>query len=295
MKTIRTLGLVLILAVFALFISLLFMGQYKLTNQAFEDFRTQKNIASPLFSETLKNKVVDQEFSTPFFLANSIAKAVESANETHKKNKEWSMVIWEKPHSLAYQMVKSSGTGFVVQNKILLWFLSFGLAIFGALLFMLPAIQLKGPPGIKNNHIFHSSATNRGWIAWFVFAFLISFYLVLYFRPSYMVNWIYLVDPISESLSGNPASQWFLYGFLYCIIMSVMAVRMYIKYRHNKYQVLRTTSVLFFQIVFAFLIPEILVRFEKPWYDFKNAFPLDYDFFFRWNLGYKSFKRCERI
>ena len=85
MKTIRTLGLVLILAVFALFISLLFMGQYKLTNQAFKDFRTQKNIASPLFSETLKNKVVDQEFSTPFFLANSIAKAVESANDTHKK------------------------------------------------------------------------------------------------------------------------------------------------------------------------------------------------------------------
>ena len=110
------------------------------------------------------------------------------------------MVIWEKPHSLAYQMVKSSGTGFVVQNKILLWFLSFGLAIFGALLFMLPAIQLKGPPGIKNNHIFHSSATNRGWIAWFVFAFLISFYLVLYFRPSYMVNWIY--QSTASCLSG---------------------------------------------------------------------------------------------
>ena len=285
MKTIRTLGLGLILAVFALFISLLFMGQYKLTNQAFEDFRTQKNIESPVFRDALKNSVFDQEFSTPFYLANSIAKAVESANETHKKNKEWSMVIWEKPHSLAYQMVKSSGTGFVVQNKIMLWFLTFGLAILGALLFMLPAIKLKGPPGIKNNHIFHSSATNRGWIAWFVFAFLISFYLVLYFRPSYMINWIYLVDPISESLSGNPASQWFLYGFLYCVIMSVMAVRMYIKYRHNKYQVLRTTSVLFFQIVFAFLIPEILVRFEKPWYDFKNAFPLDYDFFFRWNLN----------
>jgi len=113
---------------------------------------------------------------------------------------------------------------------------------------------------------------------------LILFYLVLYFRPSYMINWIYLVDPVSESLSGNPASQWFLYGFLYCVIMTMMAVRMYIKYRHNNYQILRTTSVLFFQIVFAFLIPEILVRFEKPWYDFKNAFPLDYDFFFKWNL-----------
>ena len=285
MKTLRTLGLGLILAVSVLFISLLFMGQYTLSSATFENFITQNNITSSVFIKDLEQSVVDKEFSTPFYLANTIAEAVESANTSHKANKEWAQVIWTKPHSLAYQMVKSSGTGIVVQNKRHLWFLSFGLGILGALLFMLPAINLKGPPGIKNNHIFHNSATNRGWIAWLVFTFLILFYLVLYFRPSYMVNWIYLVDPISESLSGNPASQWFLYGFLYCVIMTVMAVRMYIKYRHNKYQTLRTTSVLFFQIVFAFLIPEILVRFEKPWYDFKNAFPLDYDFFFRWNLN----------
>ena len=285
MKTLRTLGLGLILAVSVLFISLLFMGQYTLSSATFENFITQNNITSSVFIKDLEQSVVDKEFSTPFYLANTIAEAVESTNTYHKANKEWAQVIWTKPHSLAYQMVKSSGTGIVVQNKRRLWFLSFGLGILGALLFMLPALNLKGPPGIKNNHIFHSSATNRGWIAWLVFTFLILFYLVLYFRPSYMVNWIYLVDPISESLSGNPASQWFLYGFLYCVIMTVMAVRMYIKYRHNKYQTLRTTSVLFFQIVFAFLIPEILVRFEKPWYDFKNAFPLDYDFFFRWNLN----------
>ena len=285
MKTLRTLGLGLILAVSVLFISLLFMGQYTLSSATFENFITQNNITSSVFIKDLEQSVVDKEFSTPFYLANTIAEAVESANTYHKANKEWAQVIWTKPHSLAYQMVKSSGTGIVVQNKRRLWFLSFGLGILGALLFMLPALNLKGPPGIKNNHIFHNIAPNRGWIAWLVFTFLILFYLVLYFRPSYMVNWIYLVDPISESLSGNLASQWFLYGFLYCVIMTVMAVRMYIKYRHNKYQTLRTTSVLFFQIVFAFLIPEILVRFEKPWYDFKNAFPLDYDFFFRWNLN----------
>jgi polyferredoxin len=63
-----------------------------------------------------------------------------------------------------------------------------------------------------------------------------------------------------------------------------MGVRMYIKYRHSKYQIVRTTSVLFFQIAFAFLIPEILVRFNQPYFDFKNIWPLDYDFFFDWNL-----------
>jgi polyferredoxin len=68
--------------------------------------------------------------------------------------------------------------------------------------------------------------------------------------------------------------------------MTVMAVRMYIKYRHNKYQILRTSSVLFFQIGFAFLIPEIMVRFNQPYFDFKNAFPLNYSFFFDWNLDH---------
>ena len=188
MKTIRTLGLLLTLAVSVLFISLLFLGQYKLTSATFEDFISQKNITSSVFIKDLENTSVDKEFSTPFYLANTIAKAVESANAFHRENKEWEKVIWTKPHSLAYQLVKSSGNGIIVENKLKFWFLSFGLAILGVLLFMLPAIHLKGPPGIKNNHIYHSSATNRGWIAWIVFAFLIpeiSYALVLLnFSPS---------------------------------------------------------------------------------------------------------------
>ena len=94
-----------------------------------------------------------------------------------------------------------------------------------------------------------------------------------------------MLDPLSYALNGGPASQWFVYGFMYCVIMVVMAIRMYIKYRHVNYQILRTTSVLFFQIVFAFLIPEIMTRLQLPATDFKNAFPLDYDFFFSWNLN----------
>jgi len=102
--------------------------------------------------------------------------------------------------------------------------------------------------------------------------------------PDFAVNQILLVDNVSLYLSANPASEWFLYGFMYCVFMTVMGIRMLIKYRHNKYQIIRTISVLFFQIAFAFLIPEILVRFKLPWYDFKNAWPLDYDFFFDWNF-----------
>jgi polyferredoxin len=284
MKNIQNIGLGLFLTGLAIFISLLFIGKYEMKSELLDEIIVNKGIKSELFINDLKNNVVDIEFSGPFTLSSKITSALKTANESHKLNSEWDKVIWSKPHSFAYDIVKSAGTGVVKENKGLFWWLTFGLGIIGSLMFIIPGVITLGPPGIKNNGIYHNSATNRGWIGWFAFVFLVGFYILLYFIPDYIVNWVYLVDPFSESLSGNSASQWFLYGFLYCTVMTVMAVRMYIKYRHNKYQILRTTSVLFFQIVFAFLIPEILVRFEKPWYDFKNAFPLDYDFFFKWNL-----------
>ena len=42
---------------------------------------------------------------------------------------------------------------------------------------------------------------------------------------------------------------------------------------------IRTGSVMFFQLGFAFLIPEILVRLNEPYFDFKNIWPLNYDLF----------------
>jgi ferredoxin-type protein NapH len=284
MKGLQKIGLGIFLLSLAIFISLLFMGKYEVTPSDFEQFTSSKGIKSELFTNKMNENVVGIGYSNSFSFSSEIISAMEYSNEIHKKNSEWDKVIWDKPHSFSYQLVKNSGTGTVYENKSLFWWLTFGLGIIGSLFFIIPNVILLGPKGIKNNGIFLNSATNRGWIGYLVFIFLVSFYLLLYFRPDYIVNWTYVVDPLSENLSGNLASQWFLYGFLYCTVMTVMAVRMYIKYRHNKYQILRTTSVLFFQIVFAFLIPEILVRFEKPWYDFKNAFPLDYDFFFSWNL-----------
>lgn len=170
-------------------------------------------------------------------------------------------------------------------NPVLWFFLTFGLIIIGSVVYNVSNFKLLGPAGIKNDGIYHESATNRGWVGWVVMLYLVGFYVVLYFCPQYMANLIVLVDPVSKSLSGNPASQWFLYGFIYCVAMSVMAIRMYIKYRHNRYQIFRTSVVLFFQIGFAFLIPEILVRLNMPYYDFKNAWPLDYDYFFDFNIN----------
>jgi len=184
---------------------------------------------------------------------------------------------------LIYSLTKASARGPVSSNPILFLFLTLGLCIAGAVVYILPKLSLS--PGIKNDGVFFSVMKNTGWLGIFTGTWLIVFYIVLYFYPEYMTNWVALVDPVSRILNGNEAGRFFLYGFIYTLCIIVMGVRMIIHYRHSKYQVLRTCSVMFFQTAFAFLIPEILIRLNKPYFDFKNIWPLDYSFFFdsRWN------------
>ncbi|WP_341217030.1 4Fe-4S binding protein [uncultured Wocania sp.] len=298
MKIIKHLGLVLFLIGLGIFTGTLFTGSFSLSEAEFDEFITSKNYKSEIIKEELEKATVTEEDLNIFEFSSRVRNAYETSNNHYdaliakydaeknwdKKGEQYQYKIYGKPHTLSYEIAKKAGSGFVKEHAGLLWWLTFGLAIIGALLFILPNIILLGRPGIKHNGIYHEASTNRGWIAWLVLVYLVVFYLLLYFWADYVVNWTYILDPISEFLNGGPASQWFVYGFLYCVIMLVMAARMYIKYRHNKYQIIRTTSVLFFQIVFAFLIPEIMTSLNMPGYDFKNAFPLDYDFFFEWNL-----------
>jgi ferredoxin-type protein NapH len=180
--------------------------------------------------------------------------------------------------NLTYSLTKASAISPAKTNPGLFLFLTFGLCIAGALLYILPKLQL--PTGIKNNGVFFRVMKNTGWLGILTGTWLIAFYVVLYFFPEYMTNWVSMVDPVSKVLNGNEAGRFFLYGFIYTICILVMGVRMIIHYKHSKYQILRTVSVMFFQTAFAFLIPEILIRLNKPYFDFKNIWPLDYGFFF---------------
>jgi len=284
MKNIQNIGLPIFFIGFSIFLALPFFNKYQLSQNEFEQFIISNNFKSEKLIVELKEKFVNAQYSNSFSFNNTFSKTFQSVNNSHKNKQEWGLVNWSKPSELAFQLAKVANKNSVKNNKKFFWLLTFGFGILGGVLYSLASLKTLGPPGIKNNGVWHNSTTNRGWIGWLVFLFLTTFYVVLYFYPAYIVNWVYLTDPISLKLSNKEASQWFLYGFLYTVVMLVMGLKAYIKYRHSKYQTLRTTSVLFFQIVFAFLIPEIMVGFNKPWYDFKNAFPLDYDFFFSWNI-----------
>lgn len=187
-----------------------------------------------------------------------------------------------KIKSLIYPVTKASGRGVLPDNVWLFFLLSIVLGIVGALLYILP--QRRFAPGIKNNHIYHSGLHSRGALGIAVGAFLIGFYILLYFFPEHIVNWILLVDPISMAIKGQPATNWFMYGVLYTLAILVMGVRMMIKYRHNRYQLVRTASVMFFQTVFAFILPEVMAALNQPSVDLKNMWPLNYSFFFDYNI-----------
>lgn len=143
--------------------------------------------------------------------------------------------------------------------------------------------------GIKNDGVWFKSMTSRGYLAYITGLGLTGFYILLYFYPEYLglraegdnVGLIALFDPLSYLLSGNPASQWFVYGTLYTIAILAFGVKFLWKYRHNRYEKLRTYSVMFFQLAFAFLIPEFMSRLNDdgmnlPYYDLKNIWPLNY-------------------
>lgn len=184
---------------------------------------------------------------------------------------------------LKYSLTKSSSISPVKDNPLLYLFLTIGLCVIGAMIYILPKLILQS--GIKNNGIFFNVMKNTGWLGILTGSWLILFYILLYFYPEYMTNWIIMVDPVSFFLNGHEASRFFLYGFIYTLCILVMGVRMMIHYRHSKYHILRTCSVMFFQAALAFLIPEFLVRLNKPYFDFKNIWPLDYGFFFDFRIN----------
>ena len=144
------------------------------------------------------------------------------------------------------------------------------------------------PAGVQQNNLWLRSSTGRGAVAWVTGLVLTGFYVVLYwysgndgqgnFGP--LNNLVHALDGSSQALRARPADQWFLYGTFYTLAILLMGSRAIWKYRHSRYQVIRTASVMFFQLGFAFIIPGLLQFFQKPEFYFSYFWPLKQDYLF---------------
>lgn len=181
------------------------------------------------------------------------------------------------------------------ENKILWLSLSFLLMTMGGLVYF-QTVYGKRLPGIKNDGVWFSALSSRGLMGWVLGMGLTAFYIAIYWFPEVLgfntqsdsSGLVALFDPLSYLLNGQAATQWFLYGTLYTFAILLFGVKFIWKYWGNRYQLFRTLSVMFFQLCFAFLIPEILAKLNPstPYFakDLKNMWPLNYYFLDDWHL-----------
>ena len=181
--------------------------------------------------------------------------------------------------------------GYTFPNPALLLTISLVLMSVGVIWYA-ARMYLGKNPGIKNNGVWFSSIAAKGTIAWVAGIVITGFYVLLYWWPHLIglgaeanTGLVALFDPLSQFFKGQKASEWFVYGTLYTVAILSFGVKFIWKYRHNKYQIVRTLSVMFFQLAFAFILPEILQGLNYPYYDFKNMWPLNYYFFYDWNIN----------
>ena len=79
-------------------------------------------------------------------------------------------------------------------------------------------------------------------------------------------------------------SKWTLYGALYTLAITAGGVHVMRKYRHNRYQLVRTAVVILVQITFAFTVPMMLSGSGSYGYYFSYLWPLKIDALYPNNL-----------
>lgn len=117
-------------------------------------------------------------------------------------------------------------------------------------------------------HALLHSIKNRGWAAWVLAALFTGFYLVLYFT-----EWF---TPLAQAVGLG--SKWTLYGTLYTLAVTAGGIHVIRKYRHNRYQVVRTIVVIIVQATFAYSIPMLLKFLHQPEYYLSYFWPLKLDY-----------------
>lgn len=170
-------------------------------------------------------------------------------------------------------------------NPYLFSILSLGLISGGSIVYFWRFLKM--PKGTINNRLLFQSLLSRGAWGWIIAVVLTGFYVLVYWHREFgaLDGMIAMLDPLSMAIAGSKADQWFLYGTYYTMAILLMGFRAIFKYRHNKYQIVRTISVMFFQLGFAYLIPNILKHLNQPEFYFSYFWPLEQSYLFPSTVG----------
>ena len=270
-------GMALVLMGLFILIGCLNINSYTLTEDSINEAISDSTKAEAVIASSAG--MLNKPYTSKFTFVKDYKRSVAVANEQLQKDSSETVDEINAP-----VVLKSSIQGPVEKHTTLFLLLILGLFTLGTIFISFGRYIMK-PAGIKNDHVFEKPLTSIGWSGILFCLGLIGFYIILYWYPYLLADWIKLVDPVSEYLNGGGADENFLYGAIYSIVVLLLGFKMFLKYRHSRYQQIRTLSVTFFQLSFAFIIPEILKFLKKPSVDLKNIWPLDYSFFWDTNIS----------
>jgi polyferredoxin len=121
---------------------------------------------------------------------------------------------------------------------------------------------------------FQKNARARGYWAWILSGLLFLFYILFYFT-AIPDSWANLV---------GLESKWNLYGTLYTLAIVIGGIYFLTRHGNSRYQKIRTISLMFSQIVFAYSIPLVMEIFETKGFVFSIFWPLKMDYFYPQNI-----------
>jgi len=117
---------------------------------------------------------------------------------------------------------------------------------------------------------FNSKLRTRGLWSYLLGVVLFAFYIDIYFLDH--------LDPVAKALGLG--GKWDIYGILYTVAIIFGGIYFIKRHGNSRYQYIRTISVIFFQVIFAFSIPHILQLFDMPGFNFAIFWPLKIDYFY---------------
>ncbi len=126
--------------------------------------------------------------------------------------------------------------------------------------------------GLLNTY--QKNVSSRSAIAWALSGALLGFYVLMYFTDVF--------TPLAKAL--HLGGKWGLYGTLYTLFIVVFGIVFIRRHGKTRYQKIRTLSIMFFQVVFAYSLPYVMEMFETPGYNFAYFWPLNYSAFYPSNI-----------
>ncbi len=278
--TIEYIGLGIFLFSLLVFLAIPFMNNYRLNEDMIRNAMLKEGQVEAIINAS--NDILGKNYPSKSAFIRDLKDAVEGINMAFREQENWQLVVHDT-ESLLFELTKSASHGWAREYRNVWFLILFIMGPLGALLYIFIK-YFRSKPGINNNNKYLEKFSNRGWNGIVLGIFLITFYILLYFFPAYIAEWTFPIDGFSKLLTGEPAGRWFLYGFIYTLAILLPGLRFMIKYRHSRYHLIRTTSVIFFQLIFAFMVANLLYLFNLPSVDLKNIWPLDYSFFFEWRI-----------